>query len=156
MEYLKWWLIMFIVLSLQSVFSAERVSQRVQYREGKTYSTFYTPQQIEATPIWWTDSPNPPLAAREAIRLASEYARSRFPASTNWRTMQCALVPRENEHWIYEVTLGINFQGLIVTVLMDKTVPEVIVSEGEPSGMPPFPKLPILPDRRPKTNKADR
>lgn len=100
------------------------------YAEGKAF-TSNTPDDIEtSTPVWTADSPNPPLSAEEAIRLAIDVQR-RLVHDTErsaWGISHAGLVCLEEGCWYWLITF------------------ESHPTRGGASGIPPYLELIVTMD----------
>lgn len=104
------------------------------YAFGKQYVVSINENVISRTPDWEPDDDNPPLAAKKAIKLATQMKDTLVNDDDDfkWRLESAALEPWRNgtNKWYWVVTYNAKFQGassgqenfLRLIVLMDGTV----------------------------------
>jgi len=105
---------------------------------GKVYEMVVRQSHVDAAPNWLDDQPNPPLAPREAISLAVEWAHRFFPEKTNPPVYQLEMksVGRKGQ-WIYVALFELRSKpgwtptvGFPVVVLMNGHVVEPTIVPG--------------------------
>lgn len=93
-----------IVLGIVLLLTAAQIEATIYTVEygGKKYEFHVTAKDLSATPQWPANQPNPPLAPRRAVEIASKQLASLLPNGKDWRLHQVALRPLDS-HWIYLV-----------------------------------------------------
>ena len=103
------------------------------YAIGQSFYVCFTSDQIEQTPKWKEDAPNPPVSGRRALELAevrkNELVKDQY--GLVWRVRSLELVP-DGDDWYWLAAYEAHPKGagdlyfatnLLVVVLMDETVP---------------------------------
>jgi hypothetical protein len=112
------------------------------YAFGKSYVIVVTGDDLKKRPTWDQSAENPPLSARKALKLATDYPRRLIPGHADWEWHLNYLGLRQTEgmwYWLAHfeaLPKNANFEGrapnLYVAVLMDGTIvkPEIADTTG--------------------------
>src|SRR5215831_3659446 len=96
---------MFLVAGSLCVAALSQDSAAVfsSYHAEKRYDFRVSRDEIARAPKWTDDQPNPPLPARRADAIATDYMRELFPDDVDqWRRGKIVLVPVAG-NWVYVV-----------------------------------------------------
>jgi hypothetical protein len=72
------------------------------YHGGKRYDFEVTAEQLTNCPAWVEGQDNPPLPARRAIEIATNYLPKLFPDAEKWEMSGFSVIP-VGEKWVYLV-----------------------------------------------------
>jgi hypothetical protein len=92
--------LLFILSGLSGTALCQFSAEFDSYRDGKRYAFRLTAADFQKSPIWSDDEPNPPLSARTARSIGTEYLKTLFTVANEWRFQEIALHP-VSEHWVY-------------------------------------------------------
>ena len=103
------------------------------YYNGQRFEFRVTWALLEATPIWPAQEPHPPLAARRAIHIATNYLAQLVDEAERWRLEEVCLEPlgrTVSGFWVYAV----RFSGFHPPGVSDGAVPTmrvIVLMNGE-------------------------
>jgi hypothetical protein len=97
------------------------------FHDGKQFEFTVTPAHLENSPEWPGEQDNPPLAARRALAIASDYLPKLVTNVEKWEARAIRLHP-VREKWIYVVEFSERREGVqaafVIVVLMNGEVVE--------------------------------
>lgn len=108
----------------------DRVLSYVSFNAGKAFESVITAEALGRTPSWNDSNPNPPLSARDAMRLADQLKGKLVQDTEDGRwgrvAMELRLATADHWYWLARYELEADGTGptpdLIILVLMDGTV----------------------------------
>jgi len=77
------------------------------YRDNVRYDFRITREQLNQSPKWMVDEPNPPLSPRRAQAVGTTYIHKLFTDSSEWRVFSVELVPLANDKWVYLIAFAV-------------------------------------------------
>jgi hypothetical protein len=95
-------LLVFILFNLGFTDKSQTQATFSSYHGGKRYDFEVTAEQLAKCPAWLDDQENPPLPARRALAIATNYLSTLFSDAEKWRMHGFSLVP-VGEKWVYLV-----------------------------------------------------
>ena len=75
------------------------------YHGGNRYYFDLTHDQLEKTPAWHDDDPNPPLSVRQARLVGTEYLKQLFADAEKWTIDEITLHPI-GDRWVYLISFA--------------------------------------------------
>ena len=76
--------------------------------KGLVYNSLLPIDQVEQSPSWLETEPNPPLAARVAVRNSSQYLGTIIKGADNWTVRNIKLRRfKETDKWFFEVEFNV-------------------------------------------------
>ena len=120
--------LLFLLGCLCTVANAQNYAAKfISYHDGKQFEFTVTLKQLENCPEWLAEQEHPPLSARRALTLASDYLPKLVTNAENWKAGEIRLRPAHDK-WVYVVEFAEHKEGiktpLGIVVLMNGEVVE--------------------------------
>jgi hypothetical protein len=97
------------------------------FHDGKQFDFTVTSAHLANSPEWLGEQDNPPLAARRALTIASDYLPKLVTNAEKWEARAIRLCP-VRDRWVYAVEFSERREGVqagfVIVVLMNGEVVE--------------------------------
>lgn len=97
------------------------------FHDGKQFEFTVTSKQLENCPEWLSEQDNPPLSARRALAVASDYLPKLVSNAEEWEVRDVRLRPVRDK-WVYVLEFSERREGVkspfVIVVLMNGEVVE--------------------------------